>query len=162
MSDAQQRIEELEAENQKLIALAEEQAKLIQEMKALVEGFAALAGCQTAPEVKGLAWLAMQPQLPQPKRRGRPKTIPEAMSFKVGMTIGSYLREGKSLTKSVYATVDCLWDLCDDPQERLSMRRLMTGEFNKKVFNEISTKRKVKIRWLRSIQRMYSKIHSSA
>lgn len=158
MKDEQPRIEELEAENQKLRALVEEQANLIQDLKALADGFTALAGFQTIPEVKDLAWLARQPQ---PKRRGRPKTIPGAISFKAYIAVGRYLQEGKSLTKSVDAAVDYLWDLYDDPQERLSMRRLMTGEFNKKVFNETSTKRKVKIRWLRSFQRMESEIHST-
>lgn len=171
-ADADSRISTLDAENERLRALVEEQAGQIQALRALVDRFADLsqelpkkgephrAGPGRPTKRRDLLDLWREVH-PLPKRpRGRRSNIPPALMERVLDLVAMHLVQSEKkypLKEAVDAVIDLVWDSGNTPEERLRIRRWMTEEYKKTSFNESSTIRNAKQRWLTGVREKLKK-----
>ena len=166
MNDARQRIDELEAENQSLIALVNEQAEQILALRGMVDKFAELANVSTEPKRRGrprktkdLVWLRDH----QPKQKGRPSNIPESLMPIVLYLVAIHIAQSQKkfpIKDAVNAAFDTLWDLFEDEDRRSWLRKEMTREYAKKRIDERTKRRIAKEKWLISVRERIKKEYS--
>lgn len=159
MRDAQQRIAELEAQNQALTALVNEQAEQILALRGLVDRFAELAGVPAETKRRGRPRKEKDVvKSPEPKKKGRPSNIPTFLMPVVLKILITYARSGFSTKKSVDAAFDDLWDLFDDPERSQWLRKEMTRKPKGKGFNG-TTIGIAKTKWLNSVRELLKNDH---
>jgi hypothetical protein len=163
MNDALQSIDELEAENQSLLALVNEQAEQILALRDMVDRFAELANVSTEPKRRGrprkrkdLVWL----RDPPPKQKGRPSNIPEFLMPIVLDLVAIHIAQSQKkfpIKDAVNAAFDTLWDLFEDEDRRSWLREEMTREYAKKRIDERTKRRIAKEKWLISVRERIQK-----